>query len=479
MILRPYQTQAIAELRKLAAAGKKKLLLVSPTGSGKTVTFCEVIRSAVAKGSRALVLAHRRELITQASAKLSAFGVPHGIVLAGQSAAPDELVQVASVQTLVRRAGSVSGAEIIVVDEAHHTAARSYQQIIDTFPGALVLGVTATPWRGDGKGLADLFPDFVLAASPRQLRDEGFLVPVGGWQYEAMDTAGARVQGGDYKASDLADLAADRKVVGDIVGEWKAHADGARTVVFACSVDHSTAIVEAFRAAGVPAEHLDGDTPAEERDAILGRLRSGATPVVSNCMVLTEGWDCPEAEVCVLARPTLSLALYLQMVGRVLRPAPGKVAARIHDHANCLAAHGHPYADRDYSPCEDAKVNRKKAEGGKKARCCPNCKAVLPRWPCDFCGQAQPEQERIQEVEAARRVAIGEDGRATAQKKETDQERAERWRRRFANDLGWQKAFVQRQVAKHGAAKASRVCFWFSGFTWRAPQAWLEGGIFA
>lgn len=478
MDLRPYQLEAIDGARQHFRQGKRKVLVIAPTGAGKTVMFAHVVARAIEKGSRALILAHRRELISQASGKLLALGVPHGIIQAGHPMSLHRPVQVASVQTLARRAGQLTRVDLVVVDECHHlTAKNSYGELLKQWPQALLLGVTATPWRLDGQGLGDVFDSHVIARTPRELRDDGFLVPVGGWEYEAIDTSKARVSKGDFVASDLQAAATSRRVVGDIVSEWLLHAGNVRTVLFALNVDHSQLMVAAFREAGVAAEHVDGEMPGDERDAVLARLRSGETRVVSNCNVLTEGFDCPEVACIVLARPTLSTALYLQMVGRGLRPAPGKLMARIHDHAGCLAAHGHPYAERDYSPTTSARAPRSAVEDRTEAsvRRCPACKSVLAQWPCDGCGfSPTPKELQVEYEAAARKREITNDGRAAPKKVDTDEERAARWADRYAADEERKRSFFERMVAKHGPEKGARVYWWFSGKRERPKRDWVQ-----
>ena len=197
MELRDYQVEAIKNARAELASGKKRVLIVAPTGSGKTVVAAAIIRSAVEKGKRIVFLAHRKELITQTSEKLHAFGVRHGIIKAGFAAAPQHSVQVASVQTLARRAGAAVDADLVFIDEAHHvTSANTYQKLLDRWPRARAIGLTATPWRLDGRGLSDLFDAHVLSTTPWALRDQGWLVPVGGWIYEATDSDGANIPPG-------------------------------------------------------------------------------------------------------------------------------------------------------------------------------------------------------------------------------------------------------------------------------------------
>lgn len=471
MELRPYQVEAIENVRARLRAGARRVLIVLPTGGGKTVVASSIIRSAVEKGSRILFLAHRRELIQQTADKLQRFGVRHGIIMAGERPALQHPCQVASVQTLARRRDALKSVDLIFFDEAHHAAAGSYTDVLEWYPQARVVGLTATPWRLDGRGLADVFDAHVLASTPRELKEQGFLVPVGGWEFEAIDTSHARVQRGDFATKDLVDEAAKPRVVGDIVEEWLRHAAGKRTVVFCVSIEVSKLVAERFRAAGVAAEHVDGEMPTLERDAVLRRLRSGQTRVVCNCNVLTEGFDCPELEVCVLARPTLSTALYLQMVGRVLRPAPGKVQARIHDHAGCLASHGAPFATRDYSPTSSTKGEREPVQDAdtRKRNLCPSCKSVRSGYPCDNCGfQPTPEELRVEFEEAAHARAIVEENSPEAKKQ---RELAAKFRH---TTHGERRAFFERMVAKYGPKKAIGVYRWWSGETAWPPREWRE-----
>lgn len=479
MELRPYQIAAIDAAREKYRQGAKRVLVVAPTGAGKTVMFADVVRRAAEKGSRSLILAHRRELITQAHGKLAAVGVHAGVIQAGMPLSLHRPAQVASVQTLIRRPGTLQLVDLIVVDECHHVVAgNTYSKLLDWFPAARILGVTATPWRLDGRGLGDIFDEHVIAATPRQLRDDGYLVSVGGWQYEAIDTESARVKAGDFVQADLQASATSRRVVGNVVSEWLLHAAGKRTILFATTVDHSLLMVGSFRSEGVAAEHIDGEMPAAERDAVLQRLRSGETQVVSNCNVLTEGFDCPELEVCILARPTLSTSLYLQMVGRVLRPAPGKTMARLHDHAGCLEMHGHPYAERDYSPEKNSRGEKPKKDAEKRPeKKCRACKSIISKWPCDACGYCpSPEELRLEYVEANAKREIGNDGVAPKRKVDTDAERKDKWKRRYEwdDDFEERHRFFLKMLERHGLEKGVRVYKWVSGWSDKPKPEWVQ-----
>jgi DNA repair protein RadD len=231
-------------------------------------------------------------------------------------------------------------AALVVVDEAHHAPAQTYRQLLRAYPEALILGMTATPCRGDGRGLGDIFEMMVETPPVAELIELGFLVGTRVYAPSRPDLTGVRVERGDYVERQLADRMDRPQLVGDVVTHWLRLAERRRTVVFASGVAHSVHLRDEFRAAGIWAEHIDGSTPVEQRDEILKKVDAGTVEVVCNAMVLTEGWDCPAVSCLVLARPTRHMGLYRQMVGRVLRPAPGKTDALTLDHAGAVFEHG-------------------------------------------------------------------------------------------------------------------------------------------
>jgi len=484
MELRPYQLEAIEAARAQIRAGKRRVLIWMPTGGGKTAVAANIIASAEAKGSRVLFLAHRRELVEQTIDKLVRFGVRPGVIMGGVKPRAGAQVQVASIQALGKRLDAIGDVHLVFVDEAHHvTKDNLYSRALRCFPSAVVIGLTATPWRLDGEGLGDVFDGHVLACTPRQLREQGFLVPVGGWQYSPVDTKAVRVKNGDFDAKQLEEASMSAKLFGSIIGEWKEHAGGVRTVLFACTIRHSQALAQAFRDAGVAAEHLDGETPLEQRAGILARLRSGATRVLCNVNVATEGWDCPELECVILARPTLSTVLALQMYGRGLRPHPGKSICRIHDHARVLATHGHPYADRDYSPEKSATASRRDVEAGaSRVLKCDKCGSATPRWPCEACSWVPPETD-VEVQLAAQRLAIVDTSTpawdAARDREQRRQVKAQLWKMKssFAK-----KALYQALERKHGSRAAAAIYRSMSGetewpdFMWRAVPNVVEAG---
>jgi superfamily II DNA or RNA helicase len=345
MDLRPYQTKVIEDFEREVAAGKKCIILVAPTGSGKTIIGSAIIKSRIERRRGVLVVAHRREIIQQTSDKLHGNGVPHGIIMAGEHDRPLEFVQVASIQTLWSRAVQrenmeLPRAELLVIDECHHCPAKTYRKIIDAYPNAILLGLTATPCRGDGRGLGGIFDVIIECPQVAELIEKKYLVKTRVYAPVMPDLKGVKVQAGDYVESQLAERMDRPKLVGDIVTHWHKYSERRKTVCFATGVRHSVHIRDEFIKSGVRAEHIDGGTPKPERDASLARLASGEIELITNCMVLTEGWDMPEVGCCILARPTKKMGLYRQMIGRVLRPADGKPDAIILDHSGAVFRHG-------------------------------------------------------------------------------------------------------------------------------------------
>jgi superfamily II DNA or RNA helicase len=378
-------------------AGRRRILLVAPTGSGKTVTAGATIAEAVRSGERVLFLAHRHELIMQASAKLHDFGIDHGVIKAGFPTRPGERVQVASVQTLHARAirgtaMELPRADLVIVDEAHHCRAQTYRGIIESYPDAVILGMTATPCRGDGRGLGNVFEVIVECPPVAKLISNGYLVPARVYAPWQPDLKGVKVERGDYVENQLAQRMDKPQLVGDIVTNWHRLAERRPTVVFATGVSHSVHLRDEFCRSGVLAEHIDGSTPVEERDRILAGFAAGTIEVVCNAMVLTEGWDCPAVSCLVLARPTKSMGLYRQMGGRVLRPSPGKTDAIILDHAGAVFEHGfidEPVIwtlDQD-KRAENPTQSRRAERRMPTLTTCPECTAVrFEGDACSACG---------------------------------------------------------------------------------------------
>jgi DNA repair protein RadD len=409
--LRDYQRAVVERIGAARRTGRRRLLVPAPTGSGKTVIAADAVATAATANQRVLFLVHRRELVQQASRKLYDVGLDHGIIAAGFPGRPDALVQVASIGTLHRRAVRSSAmpmpeAEMLVVDEAHHAPARTWTRIIKFYPSAVVIGLSATPCRADGRGLGTLFECLIKCPSIRELIELGYLVPTRVFAPTKPDLEGIRTVAGDFDEDQLEKRFDRPMLVGDIVTHWHRLAAPLRTVVFAISRSHAVHLRDEFARSGVVACYLDGDTPAQERDLILANLKTGTVEVVVNVGVLCEGWDQPEVQCIVLARPTKSFGLYRQIVGRGLRPAPGKDHLLVLDHAGATHMHQPVETDVIWTLSEKERARPVHAASGASASRrslvdCPECSAVF--WQaqaCPNCGwrrRIKPDAVEVQD----------------------------------------------------------------------------------
>ncbi len=375
--LRPYQSDIIGQARDLIRAGETSILLQAPTGAGKTALCAHMLGTASDRGQQSWFVVHRRELIRQSSRTFRAVGIPHGIVASGFVGDALQPVQICSVQTLAQRHNRMRRPRLIVWDECHHVAAASWAKIHEAYPDAIHIGLSATPERLDGTGLQAWFKQIVLGPSVSWLIEQKFLARYRLFAPSRPDLGGVHTRMGDFVRSESAAVMDKPSITGDAVAHYRKLAAGKQAVVFCTSVEHSQHVVAQFRAAGIPAEHVDGETDPRERDASLRRLEAGETLILSNVELFGEGVDIPGIEVAILLRPTQSLSLYLQQVGRALRPAPGKAEAIILDHAGNALRHGLPDDDRTWS-LDGSKAKRKARDPDDvPVKQCPSCFSVV------------------------------------------------------------------------------------------------------
>ena len=410
---RDYQEQAVRRLR--CQLKKRRVIAVSPTGSGKTVVAAKLVKAE--RKWRVLFLAHTHEIVDQAYDKLREAGVRAGIVMATDERLhgnarvdPKARVQVASVQTVDRR--GVPDCDLIVFDEAHRTMADMYQRIAAARPKAMVLGLTATPCRLDGQGLGGFYAEMYEVAKPSELQSQGHLAkprvytaPPDALAEIIRGLSEAVVSDGDFTASS-AGRAVDRSVlIGHVVKEAMRLCPGAPKLVFACNVAHSKRLAARFRRAGVKAEHIDASTPADERVRILAALRSGEIEVICNVDILGEGWDMPALGAVIVARPTRSIARFLQMAGRCTRPYKGRVPLVIDHGANVQRLGIIPGMDIAWSL-----DGAPKRGGDPVVKVCKECLACIPAGciECPHCGAETPIEKTKRQMLEDERILLVE-----------------------------------------------------------------------
>lgn len=457
--LRDYQVDAIHDLRQAIRAGSKRPLLVAPTGAGKTVIAAQIVRAANAKNRQVMFLAHRRELVNQAADKLASFGVEHGVIMAGEELHGGADCQVASIDTL--RARCINSdrlplpyADVLVIDEAHRSLAATYLEIIKRYPHAIVLGITATPIRGDGKGLGHIYDDMIQCPTVQQLTDLGHLVPAITFAPTIPDLTGIKIKGGDYDPVELEARMNRRELVGDIVTHWHRLANDRATVVFASGVKHSINLRDEFAKQGVSVAHVDGDTNLRDRNNMVRDLRSGALQVICNYGVLTEGFDEPRLAAAVLARATKNLGLCLQMAGRTLRPceAIGKTDTRIIDHSGNVYEHGfvadnHNWVLEEGKALVSSNADRQRELDEREPITCIKCATVYHgQLICPHCGYLPEKKGKHVESRSGELMEVRVDKRLTAKKKVWTATEKEEWfnmflqygrEKEYKNPKGW------------------------------------------
>lgn len=412
--LRPYQEQIVADCRAAFREGERKVVVQLATGGGKTVLGSFMVDGSRNRGLTCWWLVHRRELIRQASATFYDMGIPHGIIAGGHASDPLARVQVASIQTIARRLDHLPPPDMIVFDETHHIGAAQWDTVFQRFPNAYVLGLTATPWRLDGRGLGGWYGRMVSGPAVGELIEAGSLSPYRLFAPSQPDMAGVETAMGDFKQRQLASVMDKPSITGDAVQHYRQLCAGKRAVAFGCSIGHSRNIAASFAAADIPAEHVDGQMEHGLRDAAVARFVTGETLVLCNADLFGEGFDVPAIEAAILLRPTQSLSLYLQQVGRALRPALGKSHAIILDHAGNSLRHGLPDDDREWS-LEDRPKKRRAEVSDSPVRQCMECYRVFrPARQCPNCGHAVPVAVREVEERAGELVEID----AVAQKRQ-------------------------------------------------------------
>lgn len=387
--LYPYQQQMVEAIRAAYRQKFRAPLLVSPTGSGKTVLFSFMSKAHAEKNGRVLILVHRQELIEQVSETLNRFAVGHSLFQARLRYAPHR-VQVGSVFTVHRRLAKMEWKPtLIIVDEAHHAAASTtWGKVLAEFPDAHKLGVTATPIRLSGEGLDDSFDTLIQGPTTQQLIDDGYLSRFRVFCPSTPDLSAVHKRVGDYVTKDL-EVAVDRaSLTGDAVDHYMRLAKDRQAVAFCVSVQHAKHVADQFMSAGIPAQSIDGRMPDDWRRGAVRDFREGRLKILTSCDLISEGFDVPAIQCGISLRPTMSLGLWLQQFGRCLRVSPGKSDTVFLDHAGNALRHGLPTDDRQWSLAGTRE--KRNAERIPSVRICKKCFAANKSTAstCAQCGKA-------------------------------------------------------------------------------------------
>lgn len=443
MKLRHYQESAVTRCREAFRNGKQRVIVQAPTGAGKTVIAAAIIEGALARGNRVVWFSHSETLGNQA---IDTFDC-NVVRLFSSDKTPDNYdVLVTMTYTLKNRMADIPAPNIVLIDEAHHSAAQSYEDIMEQWPDSKVIGFTATPERLDGKPLK-AFQEIIDMPAPRWFIDNGFLA-----EYEYLappmteeDIAAlsqVRSMAGDYNKKGLQEFVDERpSITGNAVQHYLAHALNTQALVFTVGIKAAKQTADSFWAEGIPAAYLSGEMKSEEREEIIEKFKAGRIKVLTSCQLIGEGFNVPAVQTVILMRPTKSLTVFLQQVGRALRPKEDGSRAIILDMVGNVKHHGLPCIERDWSLT--GKVKRPKPE--KLIRTCDTCLQVFENKQYDYCPSPHPENPC---------------GLITQQKKERELEeqageliRIEQWKEEHPEwALGWS----LKRLPLHNAIKLAK-----------------------
>jgi DNA repair protein RadD len=435
--LRPYQNDLVSAIRG-EMMRYKTVCAVLPTGGGKTYTFCYIAAQAILKGKRVLFLVHKKNLVRQISENLHSFGIEHGKI-AGNAPRQYYLpAQVASVQSLVNRLEEVEAPDLIIVDECHHAPASTWKTVLEYYKNAYVIGFTATPCRADGQGLGDIFGAMALGVTVKELIGMGNLVePEIYAPVSKVDFSQVPISMGDYDKKEAIRLMDEACIFGDAIALYKQYADGVPTIAFCYSIEKCEELAEKFRDAGYTSEAVHGGLDESEINRILQALGDGTIQVVTSCDLISEGTDVPAVGCLILLRRTQSESLYLQMVGRGLRPCEGKSSCIVLDMVKNTfngidGLHDAPTIDREWT-LEGRPRRGRKSEGGeeteryhtchkcsrlyilKETRICPKCGTEADLRKREIKHQeAEFQKIQLEMVERLKKMARKEQGMSSS-----------------------------------------------------------------
>lgn len=376
MHLREYQKDTLSDTRQAFKNGFKRPLVVLPCGAGKTVLFAYMADRSQRKGKTVWFLVHRRELLDQTIKTFEKFDIPL------------KTIHIGMIATYANHPERYPKPDFIIFDEAHFSMAATWQKLIDRFPDAYIVGLTATPCRLDGRPLGKIYDTMIIGISTHELIQQGYLSKYRYFAPSVADLSQLKRKGSDFDAEQSSELLMQRAVYGDVIESYRKYANGLQTICYCSSIKHSQAMAEEFQKARINAVHFDGNTPKAERSQIVQDFRDKKIQVLCNVDLISVGFDVPDCWCCILLRPTMSTALAIQQAGRALRPQPGKTAI-ILDHVGNYTRHGLPDDLHEWSL--DSKLQpmqQYNSDGTLSVRQCPQCFFTFPSGPsvCPNCG---------------------------------------------------------------------------------------------
>lgn len=386
--LRDYQQETVDNIYQSMKQGNRRIIVQQPPRTGKTVIMAEIARKTTNKGNRVMFIIHRKEVLAQAKSTFEQQDVNMNLATMGM------------VQTLTRRVNKLVEPQLILIDEAHHAISNSYRRIIDTFPNAYILYFTATPIRTGHDQLDQIADDIIVGKSIKWLTQHHFLAPFHYYGLGDIDRSKLRKQNGDYSSQSM-DEAISHQIYGHIVQQYQRLANGKQAVVYCHSIESAKKVTEQFTQAGITAAEIDGDTDAKVRDQLVQKFRDQRLTILANVNLFTEGVDLPNVDCVIMARPTSSLALYLQFSMRCLNPRKGKTAVII-DHVDNFLNFGLPSSDRNWSEAivtKDKRKTKSNADNGPAIAQCNYCFGTFYRDQvkdncCPLCGHELREENK-------------------------------------------------------------------------------------
>lgn len=386
--LRDYQQETVDNIYQSMKQGNRRIIVQQPPRTGKTVIMAEIARKTTNKGNRVMFIIHRKEVLAQAKSTFEQQDVNMNLATMGM------------VQTLTRRVNKLVEPQLILIDEAHHAISNSYRRIIDTFPNAYILYFTATPIRTGHDQLDQIADDIIVGKSIKWLTEHHFLAPFHYYGLGDIDRSKLRKQNGDYSSQSM-DEAISHQIYGHIVQQYQRLANGKQAVVYCHSIESAKKVTEQFTQAGIIAAEIDGNTDTKVRNQLVQKFRSQELTILANVNLFTEGVDLPNVDCVIMARPTSSLALYLQFSMRCLNPRKGKTAVII-DHVDNFLNFGLPSSDRNWSEAIVTKDKRKaksNTDNGPAIAQCNYCFGTFYRDQakdnrCPLCGHELREENK-------------------------------------------------------------------------------------